>query len=117
MEVGNVSFGGVVAVSGGQRNMKKFSEALTKNIEYRKGDVMQRDVTSHYKYAARNGLMARAAQSGQSVNIYITGEDAQFVRERKDGWDTLDGILMQLTKFINVDRINPETAVQTVVNG
>lgn len=117
MEVGNVSFGGVVAVSGKQWNMQKFSEAMRKSVDYRNGDIMQRDVTSHYKYAARNGLMARAAQSGQSVNIYITGEDAQFVRERKDGWDTLDGILMQLTKFVNVDRMNPEAAVQSVVNG
>lgn len=115
MEVGNVSFGSVIAVSGGQRNMKKFSEAIRRSPKYKQGDILQKDVTSHYKYASRNGLMARAAQSGQDVDIYITGEDLQNVRQRKDGWDTLDGILMQLSKFVNVDRLSPEVAAQTVV--
>ncbi len=115
MEVGNVSFGNVVAVSGKSRNMYRFTEAMSKNPEFKSGKVMQRNVTDEYKYASRNGLMAQAAQRGESVEIYVTGEDYEYVRECRDGWDTLDGILSQLTKFVNVDRLSPEAAVRAVM--
>ncbi len=115
MEVGNVSFGNVVAVAGKKRNMIKFSNALEKIPEYKNGQVRYRNVSEQYKYAPRNGLMAQAAQRGDSVHICITGEDLKYMREGRDGWDTLDGILSQLTKFISVDRMSSEEAVKAVL--
>ena len=109
MQVGNVSFGNVVAVAGKTRNMKKFSDVMYNHPEYKKGNVLQFDISDDYRYAARNGLIAQAAQRGERVEIYVTGED-------KQNFSSMKGSIMdQLTKFVSVDKFTPEEAVRAVL--
>ena len=82
MAIGSVSFGSVVAVSGKLNNMRKFDSVMKSNCKYKTGNIMQKDVTSHYKNASSTGLMAQSAQRGEPVQIFITGDDLLNVKQR-----------------------------------
>lgn len=116
METKNVSFGKVIAVSGKRSNVSLFNDLMKRHKDYSYDKIMQKDVTSHYMNASKTGLMAESAQNGDSVEICITGIDLQNVKQKKVGWDTLDGILANLTGLFRLDKLQPEIAVQKIIN-
>ena len=111
MEVGRVSFGNVIAVSGRANCVKQLDNLVRSQQLFKNGQIMQQDVTSHYKYAPKTGLMAQSAQRGEPVFIYITGEDLKKFKKK----NTLDVLLSNLSGFVSLYRIKPEDAVQKIV--
>ena len=112
MSVGNVSFGSVVAVSGKAGKINKVNNRL--HPQSRNGNVIMKDVTEHYKHASSYGLMAQSAQKGDKVEIYITGNDVSKVKDKAKGWDTLDGILSNLSSYFNIDKMSVNDVVDKI---
>ena len=96
--------------------LNKFQNLMEHTPELRRGEILQENVTNRYLYAPSDGLMASSVQKGQSVKIYITGNDVKKVRAHQDGWKSLDDILSQLNGFIRVDTMAPEAAVNKIIN-
>ena len=97
----NVSFGSVVAVSGGAKQIKKLNKKLT-ILTQNNDHVIMKDVTAHYKNAKSSGSLAQAVQNGDSLEIYISGDDVKKVKQQAKNWDTLDGILSHLSGYCNM---------------
>ena len=110
MSIGKISFGSVIAISGKEKRVRRVNQRLRPQTQ--SGKVMLKDVTRKYMNAAYWGVMAQAAQRGDKVEIYITGTDVQKVKKRDPNWDSIDGILSNLTDYHNVN----ETPVQDVVD-
>lgn len=110
MSIGKISFGSVIAVSGKKKKVNKVNQKLTDKIQ--SGEIMIKDVTRAYINLPSWGAMAQAAQRGEKVEIYITGDDVQKVKRREQNWDTINGILSNLTSYHNVN----ENPVKDIVN-
>lgn len=112
MSVGNVSFGSVVAVSGKHGKINKVNNKLY--TQSRLGNVIMKDVTDHYKHASSYGLLAQSAQKGDKVEIYITGSDVSKVKDKQKGWDTLDGILSNLSSYFSIDKLSVNEVIERI---
>ncbi len=112
MSVNGVSFGSVVAVSGKHSKINKINNRLRPQAKM--GNVIMKDVTDHYRHASSSGLMAQSAQQGNKVEIYITGKDVEKVKTRQSGWDTLDGILSNLSFYLHVDKMSVSAVVDKI---
>lgn len=110
MSVGRISFGRVIAVSGKEKKVQRINQILKPQTQ--SGNIMIKDVTKSYINSASWGAMAQAAQRGEKIEIYITGDDVQRVKRREQNWDTINGILSNLTSYQNVN----EASVRDVVN-
>ncbi|MCD7740315.1 MAG: hypothetical protein LUH11_03095 [Candidatus Gastranaerophilales bacterium] len=108
----NISFGSVIAVSGKPQKVNKVSSKLYTQV--RLGDIIMKDVTSVYKNASSSGMLAQSAQNGDKVEIYITGNDVDKVKNKALNWDTLGGILSNLSTYFNLQE--KENTVDKVVN-
>ena len=104
MSINGISFGSVVAVSGKKSKINKLNNKL--KSQALNGNIIMKDVTQHYKHATSSGLMAQAAQRGNSVEIYITGKDVEKIKTRQQGWETLDGILSNLSSYICAEEMS-----------
>lgn len=111
MKVSNVSFGKVIAVSGKESKIKKLNDRLS----YRKqnGLVAMRDVTKYYQYAPSTGSLAQAAQRGNKIEIYITGDDVKKINRDPD-WKTMDGILSHLSAYIDLAKTSIGEAIEKI---
>ena len=114
MAVTKVSFGTVLAVSGNPLKIKKINNTLIPHTS--NGRLMMKDVTNQYAYSASDGLMAQAAQNGDRVELYITGDDVEKVHKKQRTWDTLEGILSHITSYFNVDRLYVNEAAQRILD-
>ncbi|MCD7779284.1 MAG: hypothetical protein LUH05_01265 [Candidatus Gastranaerophilales bacterium] len=112
MPVNNVSFGSVIAVSGKPKKVNKVSSRLYTQMQV--GDIIMKDVTSVYKNASSEGMLAQSAQRGDKVEIYITGKDVDKVRNQEPEWDTLGGILSNLSTYFNLNRNTVEETVNSI---
>lgn len=112
MKVSNVSFGKVIAVSGKESKIKKVNDRLS----YRKqnGLVAMRDVTKYYQYAPLTGSLAQAAQNGNKIEVYITGDDVKKMNS-EPGWKTMDGVLSHLSVYIDLAKISVGEAVERII--
>ena len=112
MKTSNVSFGRVIALSGKESKINKINEKLA----YKKqaGQLVIRDVTQHYKYAPSTGMLAKAAQRGDKVEIYITGEDVNKVGKDAE-WKNIDGILSHLSSYYDAAKMSIREAVEKVI--
>lgn len=114
MAVNGVSFGSVVAVSGKKNKINKVNSRL--QYQAKSGNVIMKDVTEHYRHAPSCGLLAQSVQKGDKLEIYITGKDVDKVKSRQSGWDTLDGILSNLSSYIQIDRMPTNEVVEQIFN-
>ena len=114
MAVNGVSFGSVVAVSGKKNKINKVNSRL--QYQAKSGNVIMKDVTEHYRHAPSCGLLAQSVQKGDKLEIYITGKDVDKVKARQSGWDTLDGILSNLSSYIQIDRMPTNEVVEQIFN-
>ncbi len=110
----NLSFGRVIAVSGNAGKIKKINKRLLPNAN--NGDVIMKDVTSHYKNARLSGALAQAVKNGDSVEIYITGDDVKNVRQKQKNWDTLDGILAHMDSYLQVGKITVGEVISKIIS-
>lgn len=114
MKASNVSFGRVVAVTGKDSKIRKINNRLS--YKKQSGLVAMRDVTKYYQYAPSAGSLARAAQKGDRVEIYITGEDVKKINKDPD-WKTMDGILSHLSSYIDLAKVSVGDAVERIIKG
>ena len=113
MKANNVSFGRVVAVSGKPKQIKRLNGRLAADAA--RGRVLMKDVTKNYINASSSGLMARAAQKGDTIEIYITGEDISKVKNREKNWTTIDGILANLEAYYRIGKMSISEIVENIL--
>ena len=114
VSINKISFGSVVAVSGKPNKVSRLNNKMGRYI--RDGYVMVKDVTSKYEFAPSNGVMAQAAQRGENVSIYITGDDVKKVEQKQKNWDTTDDILTNLCAYFNINKLPFNDAVHKIIN-
>ena len=114
MKTANVSFGKVLAVYAKRSKIKKVNNALQDRAN--QGQLVMRDVTSNYYNAPTYGLLASAAQNGDTIEIYITGDDVKKVG-KEQGWTTIEGILSHMNACISGSKLRVEEIVDRVVKG
>lgn len=114
MKTSNVSFGRVVALSGKDSKMKRVKEKLSSKIQ--SGAVIVRDVTDTYKYAPSTGSLAMAAQRGDRIDVYITGDDVKKFN-KVEGWKTMDDVLSNLSAYYELAKMSISEAVDSILRG
>jgi len=102
--INNVSFGSVIAVSGKSNKINKVNKRLKSEAD--KGNVLMKDVTEKYVNSSASMVIAEAAQNGDRVEIYITGDDAKKVRAKHPEYDTIDGILSHMGAYFKIDKLS-----------
>ena len=112
METNNVSFGKVIAVHGKPKKMNKLMKKL--EGELKTNNIMMRDVTSTYKNASPFGELARAAQNGEKVDIFITGNDIQKVN-KEEGWLSLSDLLSHIQAFYDANKVNIFDILENII--
>lgn len=113
MKTAQVSFGKVVAVRGKPKKMDKINRKL---YPYAKsGKVMIKDVTSFYRNASSDGEMAQAAQRGEYVDVYITGDDIKKIQQKEPGWKCIKDILGNVEDYLCVHQMLISDVVDKVV--
>ncbi len=114
MKVSNVSFGKVIAVSGKESKMKRVKEKLASKAL--PGTVIVRDVTEKYRYAPLTGSLAMAAQKGDRVEIFVTGDDVKKFN-KVEGWKTMDDVLSNLSAYYELAKMSISEAVDSILRG
>lgn len=112
MPINNVSFGNVVAVSGKSNKINRLNTRLRDNAA--QGKVIMKDVTAQYINASPNGLIAEAAQKGDRIEIYITGDDVKKVKTRNSEFSTIDGILSHMSSYFSINKLSVGEAVSKI---
>lgn len=112
MPVNNVSFGSVIAVTADRRKIQKINNNLAPHAK--NGVIIMKDVTAQYRLGVTNGVLAKAAQQGDVVQIYITGDDVNKVKRKDKEWNTLDGILSHLSTHFSAKKMSAYEAVSKI---
>ncbi len=115
MKISAISFGKVIAVSGKEKKIKKVNRVIQPYAN--SGKIMIKDVTRNYINARSSGVLASAAQQGDRVNIYITGEDVKKVRDNDEQWNTTEKILSNLCKYYDVNKMSVSETARTIIKG
>ncbi|MCD7880001.1 MAG: hypothetical protein LUG16_08740 [Candidatus Gastranaerophilales bacterium] len=100
----NLSFKSVIAVSGKKFQIDDLNDKLYNRAQ--SGNIIMKDVTEHYKNSSSSGTIAKAAQRGDKVEVYITDEDTQKVRNKEKGWNTLGGILSNIESYYSARKMS-----------
>lgn len=113
MKVSAISFGKVIAVSGKEKKISKVNSILQPYAN--SGKIMIKDVTRNYINARSSGVLADAAQHGAIVNVYITGDDVQKVKNNHEEWNTTEKILSNLCTYYDVNKMSISEAARTII--
>ncbi len=94
----SISFGNIVTVSGKPNAMK----CMNKDLEKRRknGEVLIQDVTPEFVNGASTGVIAKEAQKGNSVFVYITGEDIKNLKN----YTSINGVISDMKEYINLTK-------------
>ena len=114
MKISAISFGNVIAVSGKNKRMRKINKMLQPYTD--SGQIMIKDVTRNYFNASSAGILAGAAQRGERVNVYITGDDVKKVMSSDEQWDTTEKILSNLCTYYDANTISAGEAAKKIIN-
>lgn len=114
MKTANVSFGKVLAVYGKQDKIKKVNSILQNDAN--EGKLTTKNVTSCYINAPAYGVLGKAAKQGDTIQIYITGDDVQKVNNHPQ-WDTIEGILSHMSDCVNIAKMKVNDIVKLVKEG
>ena len=108
MQVSKVSFGTLVAVSGTPKKMKNIDKKIS-------AAAMIKDVTSTFQNSFPTGMLAQAAQSGNKVKLYITGEERNLIENKKPGWQTPNNLLENIQDYIDANKISISEVVNYIL--
>lgn len=112
MKTNSISFGNVTAVTGKPKTIAKLNKKL--NHEKSRGNLIIRDVTTMYKNVSSAGEMAQAAQRGELVDIYITGDDIKRIKDKEQGWRSLSDILCNITNYFNANTMRTNEVIENL---
>ena len=108
----NISFGRVVAVSAKPRKMEKLYK---KTEAYCKlGKLIVKDVTDVYDNAASNGIMAQAVKRGERLDLFVTGEDVEKMKNKTQGWRTMNELVANIDSYINANLMSLNEVVNSI---
>lgn len=113
MNVQNVSFGRVFAVTGTQEQTDLLKYKMGQSIK--KGNVMMFDVTQNFVRSRSDGVLGSAVRNGDSAVVYVTGNDVKKVKNLEKGWNNIDGVLSHISEHINLKKTNIGKAVNMLV--
>lgn len=113
MQVQNVSFGKVFAVTGTKEQTNLLKYKMIQPIK--KGNVMLFDVTQNFVRSHSEGVLGSAVRRGDMAHVYVTGNDVKKVKNLEKGWQNLDGILNHISEHINLKKVNVGKAVNMLV--
>ncbi len=113
MSISNVSFGSVIAVSGKSNKINK----INKKLHSLDNSIVMKDVTNYYKTASSQGVLAQSAQKGDRIEVYVTGDDIEKVKNEENNWKSVEGILSNLNSYFNVDKMNIGEAISKIFQG
>lgn len=113
MKASNVTFGRVVAVTGNPKKMDKINKKLMPHAQ--NGVVMIKDVTYLYKNAPSNGELAQAAQRGELVNLYVTGDDINKIKEKQSGWKYIKDIMAHIQDCFSINPLFISESVDKIL--
>lgn len=114
MKTANVSFGKVLAVYGSQNKIKRVNEKLQPRANQRL--VVMKDVTSSYIHSPSDGLLSTAARNGNTIEIYITGDDIKKIN-KEPHWKTIEGILSHIYTCFDAAKMSVSEIVDKIVKG
>ena len=112
MSINKVSFGKVITAFGKPKKIERLNSFLSSSTSSDK--VMIKDVTNIYKNSFTDGLMGQAAQRGEKVSLYITGDDIKKVKSREKNWNTMEGILSNLQGYCNLATMSVRDAAEKI---
>lgn len=112
MSINKVSFGKVITAFGKPKKMERLNNLISSSGKSDK--VMIKDVTNIYRNSFTDGLMGQAAQRGEKVSLYITGDDVQKVKNKEKNWNTMDGILSNLQGYCDLATMSVREAVEKI---
>lgn len=110
MQVQNISFGKVITVSGAPKRIKNIEQRLAGS-----GQVMIKDVTDHYKSAMPTGEIAKAAQKGNKIKLFLTGADKKAVEKSEPGWKSINEMLSHMQQYFDANRFSTAQIVEAVL--
>lgn len=110
----DVSFGRVLAIYAKPKKMNQINKKLSPYVD--NGKVMIKNVTSFYKHASTSGEMAQAAQRGEVVDIFITGDDINKIKKQQSGWRSMRDILVNIEDCINAGSMYISDVVSKILN-
>ena len=113
MKSADVSFKRVVAVTGKPKKLQKINKKLFHHAQ--NGQVMIKDVTYLYKNAPSNGELAQAAQRGEMVDVYITGDDIAKIKAKQQGWKSINDILSNVQEYFSINPLLLNEAVDKIL--
>lgn len=113
MQVQNVSFGKVFAVTGTKEQTNLLKYKMIQPIK--KGNVMLFDVTQNFVSSHSEGVLGTAVRNGDTAIVYVTGNDVKKVKNLENGWQNLDGVLSHISEHINLKKVNVGKAVNMLV--
>lgn len=113
MKTSEVSFGRVVAVYAKPKKMTKVNKKLFPQTKT--GKVMIKDITSMYKHVSSAGEMAQAAQRGDSIELYITGDDVSKVVQKQSGWKSIKEILGNIDEYFDASQMFVSDIVDNIL--
>lgn len=113
MQVSKVSFGKVIAASGKEKKMKKITQKLDAKMKSR--EIIVRDVTGIYKNTLSGGEMAKAAQRGDVIDLFVSGKDAEKMRKKEPGWSSINEVLSHLEDYININDMSIGDVISRVL--
>ena len=110
MTIGSISFGRVIAVTGPQKKATKLQNRMKQQLK--KETVLAYDVTQKYKYSCTGGVLANSARRGDCSLVYVTGRDVEKIKNKEQGWNTIDDILSHMSFHIDLNKENTNRAVE-----
>ncbi len=116
MRINNISstanFGKVYAVAAPELQLEKFKEKAIRA----KGHLIVFDATDLYRnQPMASGFCSRAAHDGESVAMFITGEeDTDNVRFMRPGWTSLNGITQHIFNFYSLQQDGTKNPLRTI---
>ncbi len=114
MKTSEITFGRVIAVYGKPKKMQKVNSRLGSYAQ--NGLVKIQDVTSMYRSAPSSGELAQAAQRGELVDIYITGDDVSKIKHKNKGWNNIREILRNLEDSFNANQMFISEVVEKILS-
>ena len=114
MPIGDVSFGRVIAVTGKPRDVNRMNKRLKSYVN--DGRILAYNVTEQYKYQlSTSGSISAAVARGEDAYVYVTKDDVKKVKDKQNGWNSIHGILSNMSRYINLNETRINKALDEIV--
>lgn len=115
MNIDNVSFGKVIAVSAKPSKMRRISVMV--DILNKSKPIKSYDATDIYRNISRKGAISKAVARGNSVDVYVTDADVNKMYRQEKGWASLKEVVSsKVQQYINAEKLTPVKTANLIIN-